>query len=361
MKKPGACAARFARVSPVSFPARLLCRRGASSLSVIIILFLLVVAAALYRLFFMPPVLAPENPAVSVPVDSKEAASPAPERLPAAGTGGGGHAPLAPPVEEIRPSEPALQPEKPSDRPPSVEPFRFTVSKGAAERRAESGMYSKEGGHFNVKYDGGENPVAGQLIGLLLEEAYIKVGADTGFYPSDKIEAVLYSKEQFRDVTRAPAWAGAIYDGRLKLPSGGITDRTELLEKVIFHEYTHAVVHRLSHGKAPTWLNEGLAQYEEGQDEALYKEDLKALALSNKVSLRRLEGSFMGMGGKSADAAYLLSLSATRYIIREYGVAGVRRIFEELALGKNLDAAIQGALYIPYEDLEKIWLNSLKK
>jgi hypothetical protein len=315
----------------------------------------MVAIAVWYRFFYMEPhevVEKPVEPAVfsvkSIPAPSAPIISINKQTLPEHASAAQAEVQQKPPVSE-------------EQKTAAAEPYRVTVARNSAERRAESGMYSKDGGHFIVKYDGGENPVAGQLIGILLEEAYFKVGAETGFYPEDKIEAVLYSKEQFRDITKAPAWAGAIYDGRLKVPSGGITDKTDILENVILHEYTHAVVHRISHGRAPTWLNEGIAQYEEGQDESLYKEDLKALALTNKVSLRHLEGSFMGFGGQSANAAYLLSLSATKYIIREYGVSGVRRIFEELAKGQSLDAAIQSALYISYEDFEKIWLNSLKR
>lgn len=332
---------------------------GGSFASVIIaVLFFMVFAAAGYRFFYMKPHEAALRQVQ--PVASDTAVNSGAQTSPIAitvisKTSLPEHVAAVPKATEQKDGSGEEQ------KAAQVEQYRVTVARNSAERSAESGMYSKDGGHFVVKYDGGENPVAGQLIGILLEAAYLKVGAEIGFYPEDKIEAVLYSREQFRDITRAPAWAGAIYDGRLKVPSGGITDKTELLEKVILHEYTHAVVHRISHGRAPTWLNEGIAQYEEGQDESLFKEDLKALALTNKVSLRHLEGSFMGFGGQSANAAYLLSLSATKYIIREYGISGVRRIFEELAKGQSLDASIQSALYVPYEDFEKIWLNSLKR
>ena len=35
---------------------------------------------------------------------------------------------------------------------------------------------------------------------------------------------VLYSKEQFRDVTQSPSWAGGLYDGRIRLPVAGRID-----------------------------------------------------------------------------------------------------------------------------------------
>lgn len=251
-----------------------------------------------------------------------------------------------------------------------VEPVRTvepaTVARASAEPEPadeedpfEARMGRREGGHFLVKFEGGENSVAGHLIGLLLEEAYLKVGSDLGHYPEERIEALLYSREAFRDITRSPAWAGAIYDGRIKLPAGGITEKTSALEKVIYHEYTHAVVKELSRGRAPVWLNEGIAQYEEGQSTAPYARALSGLASKGRLRLRPLEGSFMRLRAQEAQAAYILSLSAAEYIIREFGLFSVRSILERLGEGMSIDEAVSASLGISYEDLEKRWAASL--
>lgn len=232
------------------------------------------------------------------------------------------------------------------------------------EASVESGMSRADARHFNVKYEGGENAVAGHLIKLLLEEAYHKVGADLSFYPDDRIEALLYTREQFRDVTGSPSWAGAIFDGRIKVPAGGVTEKTRLLEQVLFHEYTHALVRRLGGERVPTWLHEGLAQHEEGKDISRYANALRVYAASVKdedMPLRYLEGSFMGFDAKAANSAYLLSLSATDYIIREFGMSATRRILENLKSGMTLDGAINGAVGLPYDDLQKSWIASLKR
>ncbi len=229
------------------------------------------------------------------------------------------------------------------------------------EAAVEAGMGETDNRHFVVKFDGGENAVAGHLIGILLEEAYSKVGSDLNFYPEERIEAVLYSRENFRDITRSPSWAGALYDGRIKVPAGGVTEKTEALERVLFHEYTHAIVHRLSAGRAPTWLNEGIAQYEEGRTTASYSDELGEAAASGVLRLRALEGSFMGLSTQSAQAAYLVSLSATEYIIREFGIFSVRKILENIGSGMSTSEAISEATYLSYDDLEKSWVESLKR
>lgn len=242
---------------------------------------------------------------------------------------------------------------------PGDDNIRAVLKRLKAEGAAEARMDRTTASHFSIKFSGGENAAAGHLLGMLLEEAYIKVGADFGFYPEDRIEALLYSKEDFRSFSAHSQWAGAIYDGRIKIPAGGVTGRTGELEKIVFHEYTHAVVHRLSGGHAPAWLNEGLAQYEEG---GRAEHDTAALlkGAGNGNILRTLEGSFMGMDRDDAGMAYLISLSATSYVIREFGISSARRVLEGLAGGKTLDSAIRSALFISYDDLAQSWLNSLR-
>jgi len=243
---------------------------------------------------------------------------------------------------------------------PSDAELKRELARAEGERSTEESMGTRDGSRFLVKFDGGENAVAGHLIGLLLEEAYIKVGSDLDLRPEGRVEALLYTRERFRDITRSPSWAGAIYDGRIKIPAGGITEKTSELEKVVFHEYTHAVVRDASKGRAPVWLNEGIAQYEEGRSSAEYSRLLSDVAGTGKVRLRALEGSFMGLKSDQAQIAYLLSLSATEYIIREFGLFSVRNILENLGKGMDMDEAISTALGLSYADLERSWLASIR-
>lgn len=246
------------------------------------------------------------------------------------------------------------------DLDPADAEIKRELARAEGERSGEESMGTRDGSRFLVKFDGGENAVAGHLIVLLLEEAYIKVGSDLDLRPAGKVEALLYTRERFRDITRSPSWAGAIYDGRIKIPAGGITGKTAELEKVLFHEYTHAVVRDAAKGRAPVWLNEGIAQYEEGRRSSEYSRVLAEIAGAGKVRLSSLEGSFMGLKPEQAQIAYLLSLSATEYIIREFGFFSVRNILENLGNGMGMDEAISAALGMSYADLERSWLGSLR-
>lgn len=211
------------------------------------------------------------------------------------------------------------------------------------------------GGHFRVVYFGAENSVAGHLISLVLEEAYIKVGADLLYWPTERLGVELYPKKEFFDITRSPSWVGAIYDGKIKMPAGGVVERTRELERVLFHEYTHAVVYRLSAGRAPAWLNEGLAQYEEGPRRHGFSRHVKALLREGGMPLASIERSFLSLPPERAARAYALSLSVTGYIIDEFGFSSLKRILATLGQGQDLDSALRASIFLSYEDLEKSW------
>ena len=51
----------------------------------------------------------------------------------------------------------------------------------------------------------------------------------------------------------------AAYDGRIRVPLGGALEQREELDRVLSHEFVHAVVAMLGGRTVPAWVNEGLA------------------------------------------------------------------------------------------------------
>jgi tetratricopeptide (TPR) repeat protein len=215
--------------------------------------------------------------------------------------------------------------------------------------------------HFLVKYEGREKIEAGRIVLRVLEDAYGEVGRALNYYPAQEIQVILYSGQQFQDVTDAPGWSGGIFDGKIRLPIGGIEQETPGLRRLLYHEYTHAVLRAMTRS-IPTWLNEGLAQHFEGREvTGRQREVLKRFATEGKVpSLKNLEGSFMGLGGNEAALAYLLSLSATKHLIDEYGLYRVTTIIEELGKGADTSAAVDRGISVSYDDFERRWKRSLE-
>src|SRR4029077_4668389 len=99
-----------------------------------------------------------------------------------------------------------------------------------------------------------------------LEHAYWRISDTLGTYPAQPIAVVLYTGEQFRDITRSPEWAAGAYDGTIRVPMRGALDDEKELDRVLSHELAPALVRTLSPSAIPTWLNEGLATVFESDD-----------------------------------------------------------------------------------------------
>ncbi len=244
---------------------------------------------------------------------------------------------------------------------PSDQALSGRLERVRREHRTEEGFNKDATGRFSVKYEGRERIEAGRIVLRLLEDAYGDIGREISFFPDREVGVILYTDRQFREVTDAPDWSSGIYDGRIRIPIGGIERETPGLRAVLYHEYTHAVVHAIT-PRAPVWLNEGLAQHFEGREiGGRQRELLRRMLRQNALPpLSALEGSFLSYGGGQAGQAYLVSLSAVRYMIDRYGMHRVRRVLDALAAGEDASRALGTGLMASAEEFERGWRSSLE-
>jgi hypothetical protein len=219
------------------------------------------------------------------------------------------------------------------------------------EESVERGFMASDTGHFRLKFDVTENAGFGPLVSAILEEAYSMIGSQFHYYPSDPVVVILYTREEFRTVSGLPHWSRGAYDGKIRIPVGGVNERTEELEDVIYHEYTHVVVNQLSGGRCPTWLNEGLAQYDEPSTDDGKRALLKMLRQRELAPLSSLEGSFLKLPGDQARFAYAEAFAVVLYIAESYSFYHLRLILEEIGDGLSPEGALQKILHFGYDDL----------
>jgi tetratricopeptide (TPR) repeat protein len=161
---------------------------------------------------------------------------------------------------------------------------------------------------FRVQFEGrAEAELATHVVDVLSNEFW-KIGEGLGAYPSDSIVVILYTEQQFRDITRAPEWSAGLYDGRIRVPVAGAAQNPGLLDRILVHELTHAMVTALAPRGVPTWLHEGLAQHFEGKSAEAARRRLQSHGA--RIPLEELERRFSDLTTAGAAVAYDESLVA---------------------------------------------------
>jgi len=213
------------------------------------------------------------------------------------------------------------------------------------------GRFSRsQGTHFTVLFEGPADEIIARRVVDYLESAYLRVGESLRAYPTQTITVVLYTTQQFQDITRMPAWTGASYDGRIHVPVRGALQQTEQLDRVLTHEFVHAVVAMVGGPTVPVWMNEGLATaLEPGGVE---QSDGVLAAVSVRPPLQQLHGSFSGLNGAQARLAYAYSTYAVRRIIQLRGANAVVGLLRDLARGVDFNSAFGKHVEMRYEEFD---------
>ncbi|MEO8601245.1 MAG: peptidase MA family metallohydrolase [bacterium] len=222
-----------------------------------------------------------------------------------------------------------------------------------AELDAESGFDSVSSPHFAISFDGGRDNAVAQLIVTQLEDAYTSVGHMLGQYPSHRTPVVLYAAQEFQRVTHAPGWAGALYDGRIKVPVRGLQSDSPDLARTLRHEYAHSLIMTISAGKCPVWLNEGVAMWAE-EDRAGERAEWAnaALQLHQPFKLAELESSFTRLSSLQAAAAYAQSYLAVRHIVARYGEHSLQQLLAAFTSSATTADAFRDALPVDLASFE---------
>jgi len=226
----------------------------------------------------------------------------------------------------------------------------------------ESGFREGQTRHFSMHYQGNATPQLAAEILRALEDDFRSLETQLRFAPAEPIAVVLYTQETFHDITRAPGWAGALNDGRLRIPIRGLTSVTDELSRVLMHELTHSFVVQKTLGRCPTWLNEGLAQYMEGRrSETSARFLIASYDQHSYIPLQHLEGAWSRFPAPAAAFAYAWGLAATESIIADSGMYGLERFFEHFSNDAAVEPALREAFQANYADVERNTANYLRR
>jgi tetratricopeptide (TPR) repeat protein len=212
-----------------------------------------------------------------------------------------------------------------------------TLERWKRERELHERMRLEVGDFFTVSYEGeADAAMAAQAIESL-NRAYWRISDVFGVFPPRSVPVVLYTGEQFQDITRSPKWAAAAFDGIIRVPMRGAGEKGEDLDRVLAHEFTHALVRSIATRGLPTWLNEGLAS-------ALESDHLDwatgSLAKVERApTLQVLAAPFSRLSGGDAQIAYATSAMAARRLLDEAGGPAIANLLRDLGAGVDFEAA----------------------
>ena len=229
------------------------------------------------------------------------------------------------------------------------------------EWQIEEKMDKNFGGNFTVTFEGGGDDLGSTALATL-EAAYVDLGSHFQHWPKQKTEVILYGNRDFKSLTNAPDWSGGLYDGKIRIPVGGLTGMNENLRRILYHEYAHVLIRALARNHVPLWLNEGLAQWTTGETTANLDQQL---ASGEKfLPFARFEKSFADLTETEAPLAYTQSLSLTCFIIERFGEAQIIEVLHRMGTGANFQSAASEILAPwngSFDDMIQTWQESLPK
>lgn len=236
------------------------------------------------------------------------------------------------------------------------------LEKAQRDKDEEEGYREGETAHFALKYNGSATPDLARGILHVLEADFNELESQLDYTPRESIAVILYTGQAFADITRAPSWAGAINDGRIRIPVQGLSSVTPDLARVLKHELTHSFVGQKSHSRAPTWLQEGVAQYMEGRrSSSSAGRLLDILSAGGAPSIEMLEGSWMGLSGGAASFAYAYSLAIVESIIQTGGMSDISRLLDRIATSSSTEESLRETFHSDYADLQQQTIAYLRR
>lgn len=172
---------------------------------------------------------------------------------------------------------------------------------------------------------------------------------------ADMRDAVLYIQE----------WAGGVAFSDYNIILIGVPPRIAESWGVptVRHELAHLVIGQFGRscvgGSRPTWLDEGLAVYAEGEPSESIRADLASATANNSFEpVRSLNGAFSAHGS-AAGIAYSQSYSVVKFLLETYGQAQMQELILSLAEGTGYDAALEAVYGFNVDGLEQAWRQSL--
>jgi hypothetical protein len=219
---------------------------------------------------------------------------------------------------------------------------------------------------FNLYWYKGDSRFAQQLVSAG-EEALSRLEDDIGAKPERTIEVYVYgsTKALQGSLIFPQEWTGGLAYTEYGIVALGVsTEQLGWGEGAMAHEMAHLVVHQVTmngYGLVlPTWLDEGLAMYAEGE---LTSDFVSALSSAVKgrrlISVQSLSSSFPA-DTASATLAYAESYSLVEYLLdHKGGKENMLDLLGAIRAGSGYVEALQDVYGLSIDQLDTQWRQHL--
>ena len=210
----------------------------------------------------------------------------------------------------------------------------------------------------------GDYSFAEELIDAA-DEALERLASDTGVSLEQPAKIYIYASfEELRGALVYPyEWTGGLAFTDYGIIAIGISpDNLTWGKRTVAHELAHLVIHQATfgpYGDLPTWLDEGLAKYAEGELRSDLQEQLdEAVANDTLFSVRSLSSSFP-TDPHQARLSYAQSYSLVQFLLDNYGRDKILELLDVFKEGSGYDDALLQVYGFDMDGLNALWRASL--
>jgi hypothetical protein len=215
-------------------------------------------------------------------------------------------------------------------------------------------------GKVTIYWYSGDDSFAQELMAAT-QQALGRLAEDTGAYLEKPVKLYIYAstKDLLGAMIYPQEWTGGVAFTRFGIIAIGISpDNIDWGKRAIAHELTHLVIHQVTlnpYNDLPTWLDEGLAMYNEGTLSPEFATYLSsAIAEDRLISVQSLSSPFSAYA-EEATLSYAQSYSLVEFLITTYGQDKMLELLNTFRQGSGYDSALQTVYGFDMDGLDSLW------
>lgn len=170
---------------------------------------------------------------------------------------------------------------------------------------------------------------------------------------ADRVEVNLFPVESFLLNWGGDLGVVGLFDGAMKVPFADLRSLHPSLVAILSHELAHALIHQRTDGRAPHWLQEGLAQHVQMADQP--SNLIPELTKSERyIAFGALEPILSGLSeAQFAEVAYSESVWAVHFLEARFGRRVFDRLLDEFAAGRTSAEALAACCRLDSAELDR--------